>query len=90
MCPGGNCWHEGACVVDHIDALSVEHTNRDGAHVRRRKRDGTMYNRPQAGITWTRYRRALLMSDHGMELRCFNCHQVSDNRHRRAHLEEVA
>jgi len=91
-CSGGtDCWHAGACEVRHIDALTVDHTYRDGAHVRRRRRDGSMVMGGRDGSgQWSRYRRALMLPNHGMQLRCFNCHQVSDNRHRRSHLKSAA
>jgi hypothetical protein len=76
----------GSCTVQHSDALSVEHTKRDGEQVRRRRPDGSLA--PKAGAaTWARYRRALNHPDHGMVLRCFNCHFMSEWTFRRRHLK---
>jgi hypothetical protein len=77
--------------VRHVDALTVDHRHRDGARVRRLRRDGGMVLGGRDGSgQWSRYRRALMLPNHGMQLRCFNCHQISDNVIRRAHLAEAA
>jgi hypothetical protein len=81
-CPGDPaCWHVGACVVQELNVLTIDHTNRDGAVVRRRRRDGSLMLR--APSSWDRYRRALDVPNHGQVVRCFNCHNLSETRFRR-------
>lgn len=77
-CPScaGNC----AIAAGHL--LDVEHTKNDGAHARR-KLKGTGQHRRGGAMTWTRYRRALQVNDHGMVLLCANCHRHVEHLKRR-------
>jgi len=88
-CQDANCWHVGPCTAHDHDVLTVDHTNRDGWEVRRRRQDGTIRRR-NVTYRWPRYRRALTSPDHGMQLLCYNCHHVNHNRFQRAHLMETS
>jgi hypothetical protein len=72
--------------VSAIDVLTVDHTKRDGGSVRRVRRDGSFRARG-ATANWSRYQRALKLPDHGMVLRCFNCHFVAEFAYRRRQIE---
>jgi hypothetical protein len=69
-----------------LDALTVDHQHRDGLHVRSRRADGSLGAR-RGGTEWSRYRRALAVPNHGMQVLCFNCHNVQEITRSRRHLE---
>jgi len=83
-CAGSACWHTGRCGVAASDVLTVDHTKRDGGFVRRVKRDGSLQPRRSGGNGWSRYKRALSNPEHGMELRCMNCHFAAEFAFRRS------
>jgi hypothetical protein len=74
-CVGTGCWHRGPCDVTDPDVLEVDHMQDNGGEIRSARPDGT---RAWGGRTvgrWSRYRRALRLANHGMQVLCSNCHR---------------
>jgi predicted nucleic acid-binding Zn ribbon protein len=75
VCVGTGCWHRGLCSVSDSELLEVDHMHNNGAAIRRATRGGTWKPNSQKVNSWSRYRRALQLADHGMQLLCANCHR---------------
>jgi hypothetical protein len=74
-CVGITCWHRGPCGISDPELLEVDHVHNNGAAIRRATRGGTWKPNSQKVNSWSRYRRALQLTDHGMQLLCSNCHR---------------
>jgi len=86
VCVGIACWHEGPCGLSDPELLEVDHMHNNGAAIRRATRSGTWKPNSQKVNSWSRYRRALQLADHGMQLLCSNCHRKVTSERRRDSL----
>jgi hypothetical protein len=75
VCVGAACWHHGPCGVSDPEVLEVDHIHDNGGEIRSARPDGTRAWRGRTVSRWSRYRRALGIADHGMQLLCSNCHR---------------
>lgn len=76
-CTESDCYHSGPCEVRLLEGLTVHHKHDDGHYIRNATRSGkSASSRPRGAATWSRYRRALGIPHHGMQLLCGTCHYV--------------